>query len=145
MTAFDPAYLPISGFVLPRYAGLPSFMRLPYVPPEDARFPSIEIGICGVPWDGGTTNRPGARPVPRALRDASTMIRLINQATGTRPFHLARCADVGDASVNPADVADALARIGAFYDNLVTHGIAPMTAGGDHLTVVRFLERRTGT
>ncbi len=130
---FDPDFLPVSGFVLPRYAGLASFMRLPHVPPADARFGSLEIGIAGIPFDGGTTNRPGARHGPRALRDASTMIRLYNQATRVYPFHLARCADVGDAPVNPADVNDALALIGDFYKTLVKNGIAPLTAGGDHL------------
>lgn len=134
MQPYDPAYLPISGFVLPRYAGLPTFMRLPYVTPDDPRFDTLDIGIVGVPWDGGTTNRPGPRHGPRALRDASTMIRLFNQATGVHPFHLARCADVGDASVNPVDVNDALARIGGFFEAMAARGVAPMTAGGDHLT-----------
>ena len=139
MQPFDPAFLPVSGFVLPRFAGLATFMRLPYAPPGDTRHAEIEIGIAGVPWDGGTTNRPGPRHGPRALRDASTMIRLINQATGVRPFHLARCADIGDAPVNPADVTDALARVGGFYQEIVARGIAPMTAGGDHLVSLPIL------
>ena len=147
MQAYDPAFLPVSGFVLPRYAGLPTFMRLPYAPPDDPRFATLDIGIAGVPWDNGTTNRPGARHGPRALRDASTMIRMFNQATGTYPFHLARCADVGDTSVNPVDVMDALARIGGFFDQMIAHGITPLSAGGDHLTslpVLRALAKRHG-
>ena len=141
----DPAFLPVSGFVLPRFAGLPTFMRLPYAPPDDPRYPSLDIGIVGVPWDNGTTNRPGPRHGPRALRDASTMIRQFNQATGVHPFHLARCADVGDTTVNPVDLLDALRRIGAFYDDMIAHGITPLTAGGDHLTslpVLRALGRK---
>ena len=147
MHAKDPAFLPVSGFVLPRFAGLPTFMRLPYAPPEDARFAALDIGIVGVPWDNGTTNRPGPRHGPRALRDASTMIRQFNQATGVHPFHLVRCADVGDTSVNPVDVMDAMARIEGFFDGMVAAGIAPLTAGGDHLTslpVLRALSRRKG-
>ena len=145
MHAKDPDFLPISGFVLPRFAGLPTFMRLPYAPPGDPRFASLDIGIVGVPWDNGTSNRPGARHGPRALRDASTMIRRFNQATGIHPFHLVRCADVGDTSVNPVDIMDALQRIGGFYDELVANGITPLTAGGDHLTalpVLRALGRK---
>jgi guanidinopropionase len=72
------------------------------------------------------------------------MIRLINQATGVRPFHLARCADLGDSPVNPADVQDSLARVAAFFGQVAAKGIRPMTAGGDHLVslpVLRALAR----
>ena len=144
MHAKDPDFLPVSGFVLPRFAGLPTFMRLPYAPPGDPRHATLDIGIVGVPWDNGTSNRPGPRHGPRALRDASTMIRQFNQATGVHPFHLVRCADVGDTPVNPADVMDALARIGGFFADMVEAGITPLTAGGDQLTslpVLRALAR----
>lgn len=124
-------FLPQSGMDLPRFAGIPTFMRLPHRPLEQAH--GVEIGLIGVPWDGGTTNRPGARHGPRQLRDLSTMIRMINQATGVCPFRLARCADLGDAPVNPADVADSLERIARFYAEVRERGIVPLTAGGDHL------------
>jgi guanidinopropionase len=125
------SYLPLSGMDLPRFAGIPTFMRLPFVPLDEAA--EVEIGLVGVPWDGGTTNRPGARHGPRQVRDASTMIRLVNQANGLRPFHMANCADLGDAPVNPADVRDSLARITAFFKSVQAKGILPMTVGGDHL------------
>jgi guanidinopropionase len=134
MQASDPDFLPISGFVLPRFAGIPTFMRLPHVTLDDARIGKVEIGLVGVPWDGGTTNRPGARHGPRALRDATTMVRQLNQATGIKPFHLARCADLGDVAVNPASLEDTLARVTAFYGELVKRSVTPMTIGGDHLT-----------
>ena len=68
----DPRFQPISGQELPRFAGMPTFMRLPYVLPDDPLYEAVEIGIIGIPWDGGTTNRPGARHGPRQLRDLST-------------------------------------------------------------------------
>ena len=71
----DPFFQPPSGTDLPRYAGVPSFMRLPYLPADHPRRADVDIGIFGLPWDGATSNRPGARHGPRALRDASTMIR----------------------------------------------------------------------
>jgi guanidinopropionase len=61
------------------------------------------------------------------------MIRLVNQATGIRPFHLARCADLGDTPVNPADVQDSLNRITGFFETVKGRHILPMSAGGDHL------------
>jgi guanidinopropionase len=136
------SYLPQSGMDLPRFAGIPTFMRLPHVPVEDAT--DVQIGLVGVPWDGGTTNRPGPRHGPRQLRDASTMVRLVNQATGLKPFHLARCADLGDCPVNPADVQDSLQRISGFYGKVRAKGIVPMTAGGDHLVSLPVLRGLVG-
>lgn len=130
----DPFFHPISGFDLPRFAGVPTFMRLPHVAPDHPRFGDVDVGLVGVPWDSGTTNRPGPRHGPRQLRDASTMIRAQHSVSGMRPFEKVNCADLGDVGPNPADIQDSMARITAFYDHLVGNGIRPLTAGGDHLT-----------
>lgn len=137
--AQDPFFTPVSGFDLPRFAGVATFMRLPHVPPEHARFSDVEIGLVGAPWDGGTTNRPGPRHGPRALRDASTMMRAQNGVTGVRPFEVARCADVGDVPPNPADLMDSLGRLERFYRDMGRAGVRPLTAGGDHLCTLPIL------
>ena len=124
---------PVSGNELPRFAGIPSFMRLPIMNLDDSDIDQVQIGLVGVPWDGGTTNRPGARHGPRQLRDLSTMIRLKHPISHIEPFSLVNCADLGDVSVNPADVQDTLGRVTSFYENLKACNIIPMTAGGDHL------------
>lgn len=139
MKAFDPGFLPVSALEVPRFAGMPAFMRLPHVSAQDAGSKGVEIGIVGVPWDGGTTNRPGARHGPRALRDASSMVRMVNQATAVAPFHTARLADLGDVTVNPVGLDDTLGRIEAFYSALAAAGITPLTAGGDHLITLPVL------
>lgn len=130
----DPFFQPVSGFELPRFAGVPTFMRLPHVPHGHERYSDVQIGLIGVPWDSGTTNRPGPRHGPRQLRDASTMMRAQHAVSGMRPFEAARCADLGDVGPNPADIVDSMKRITAFYDKVVEAGIMPLTAGGDHLT-----------
>ena len=130
----DPFFKPISGFDLPRFAGVPTFMRLPHVSLDEARIQDVEIGIIGVPWDSGTTNRPGPRHGPRQLRDASTMIRAEHPVSGVRPYERSNCADLGDVSINPADIEDSMNRITAFYNKVLEKGIKPLTAGGDHLT-----------
>lgn len=130
----DPFFKPISGFDLPRFAGVPTFMRLPHVSLDEARIQDVEIGIIGVPWDSGTTNRPGPRHGPRQLRDASTMIRAEHPVSGVRPYERSNCADLGDISINPADIEDSMNRITAFYNKVLGKGIKPLTAGGDHLT-----------
>ncbi|MDQ0419872.1 guanidinopropionase [Peteryoungia aggregata LMG 23059] len=132
-------FQPVSGFDLPRFAGIATFMRLPHITFDDDRISEVEIGLIGVPWDGGTTNRPGPRHAPRQLRDYSTMIRSQNGVTRTKPFELARCADLGDVGPNPADVQDSMARITAFYSKVVNAGIRPLSAGGDHLCTLPIL------
>jgi len=130
----DPFFQPVSGFELPRFAGVPTFMRLPHLLPDHARYGDVDVGIIGVPWDSGTTNRPGPRHGPRQLRDASTMIRAQHAVSGVRPFEALNCADLGDVGPNPADIADSMERITNFYQDVVDAGITPLTAGGDHLT-----------
>ena len=125
------SYKPIPGDKLPRFAGIATFMRLPYVEPADAD--EVDIGLIGVPWDGGTTNRAGARHGPRQIRDLSTMARNVHHATGVTPFKHCNCADLGDTPVNPVDIEDTLARVEKFYAEVVDQGIIPLTAGGDHL------------
>lgn len=129
----DPFFHPVSGFDVPRFAGVPTFMRLPHVGLDHPRFGDVDIGLIGTPWDSGTTNRPGPRHGPRQLRDMSTMIRAQNGATGIRPFESANCADLGDVGPNPADIFDSMDRITSFYETVVAAGIRPLTGGGDHL------------
>lgn len=135
----DPFFHPVSGFDLPRFAGIPSFMRLPHLTLDDPRIADVQVGIIGVPWDSGTTNRPGPRHGPRQLRDMSTMIRAQNGATGVRPFEMINCADLGDVPPNPADLMDSMNRITEFYDKVLSAGLIPLTAGGDHLSSLPIL------
>jgi len=140
----DPFFHPVSGFDLPRFAGVPTFMRLPYVDFDHPRFSDVQIGLIGSPWDSGTTNRSGPRHGPRQLRDMSTMIRAQNGASGVRPFELTNCADLGDVAPNPADLHDTMARITAFFKQIKAAGIRPITIGGDHLNSLPVL-RALGT
>ncbi|SFG70386.1 agmatinase [Methylobacterium gossipiicola] len=137
-------YHPPSGMASPRFSGVSSFMRLPVLAPAEAPG-RIDIGLIGIPFDGATTNRPGARLGPRGVRDASTGTRALNAATGVPPYDLAACADLGDVCVNPIDVAATASRIEAFYTPLAEAGIVPLSVGGDHFVtypVLRALGRR---
>lgn len=130
----DSFFTPVSGMDLPRFAGVPTFMRLPHLTLDDPRCSDVDVGIIGIPWDSGTTNRPGPRHGPRQLRDMSTMIRAQNGATNVRPFEALNCADLGDVGPNPADIQDSMDRITAFYADVKAKNITPLTAGGDHLS-----------
>jgi guanidinopropionase len=126
----------------PRYVGLPTFMRAPYAEQD---WSAVDIGLIGVPYDGGVTNRPGARHGPREVRNQSSLMRRINQATGVCPYELARIADIGDAVVErPFVLTEAHEQIGAFYERVLAAGVVPLSVGGDHsinLPILRVLGR----
>ena len=131
---------PVSGTVSPRFGDIATFMRLPLF-----RDPAeVEIGMVGVPWDGGTTNRPGARHGPRQMRDLSTMMRRIHHVTGVAPYELARCGDLGDTPVNPASLDDSLERIEKHFARIHAAGVVPLSAGGDHLVTLPIMRAIAG-
>ena len=127
----------------PRFTGLASFFRTPYV--EEFEGKGIDIGVCGVPFDGGVTNRPGARHGPREVRNLSSLKRGVNQATGVKPFEKANVADIGDAWVSkPYELQGAHAEIQAFFERVKAAGIRPLSCGGDHsvsLPILRALAK----
>ncbi|MBT3926617.1 MAG: agmatinase, partial [Rhodospirillaceae bacterium] len=114
---------------MPRFGAMPTFMRLPHV----TDFSQTDIALAGVPWDGGTTNRAGARHAPREIRNMSSFMRRTHHALGICPYELCNIADVGDASVNPIDVNDTIGRVEEFFSEMHEAGAAPLSAGGDHL------------
>jgi guanidinopropionase len=113
----------------PRFMGMPTFMRAPYT----TEFGDLDIAMVGVPYDGGVTNRPGARHGPREIRNASSMMRTLSPATRTSPYDNLNVADVGDVPLTSMyDPAKTVDEIAAFYGDLVAAGVRPLTAGGDH-------------
>lgn len=126
-------FMPLGINPWPRFASVATFMRLPHVPIDDPRAKDLDIGIVGVPFDGGVTNRTGPRHGPRQIRDQSSIIRRFHRLHGISPFEQANCADMGDTPVNPADLFDALKRIEGHIASIKGLGIVPLAAGGDHL------------
>lgn len=115
--------------VQPRYTGMATFMRAPFT--EDLS--QVDIALAGVPFDGGVTNRTGARHGPREIRNQSSLMRKINQSSGINPYALCRVADVGDAWVqSPFHLESSLEEIRAFFENVHAAGAVPLSAGGDH-------------
>ena len=120
---------PISSMMTPRFADVATFFRLPII----KNLEDLDYCICGVPWDGGTTNRPGARHGPREVRNASSLIRLYHPVSLKSPYDKFNVADIGDCPVNPADLQDSLTKIKAFFENIVNTNTIPLSIGGDHL------------
>lgn len=113
----------------PRFTDIATFMRAPLA----KSFDQIDIALIGVPTDLGVTNRPGARHGPRELRNASSLMRLINLSLGLNPYEIARIADVGDVQfTNRYDLEQHIKDIENFYTEIVAAGVVPLSAGGDH-------------
>lgn len=113
----------------PRYCGIPTFMRTPYL----ADLNNLDIALVGVPYDGAVEARSGARQGPRQIRDMSSMMRAIHHVTRINPYELCNIADVGDVRFKQIfDVEASHADITGFYQKLHNSGIVPLSAGGDH-------------
>lgn len=121
-------FQPLDSGTVPRFAGFPTFMRLPITEPEQ-----VDIALVGIPFDGGTTNRTGARHGPREIRSQSSLSRRVHHVTGLSPFDRAKCGDCGDAPINPLDLMASLKSIEEFFARIHKARARPLTAGGDHL------------
>ena len=112
-----------------RHTEISTFMRAPSVTDLDR----VDIGIIGIPFDGGLTFRTGARHGPREVRNESSVMRAINVGSGARPYEQARIADIGDVQFrNLFALEEALSDIERFYDAIATAGVIPLGIGGDH-------------
>ena len=113
----------------PRYMGVPTFMRTPYQ--KDPR--GLDIALIGVPYDGGVTNRAGARHGPRDIRDKSSMMRSIHHVTKVNPYDLCSIADLGDVPFQEVFRHEKVVEdIEAFYRKIFEAKVIPLSAGGDH-------------
>ena len=113
----------------PRYMGVPTFMRTPYQ--QDPR--GLDIALIGVPYDGGVTNRAGARHGPRDIRDKSSMMRSIHHVTKVNPYDLCSIADIGDVPFQEVFRHEKVVEdIEAFYRKIFEANVIPLSAGGDH-------------
>ncbi|WP_077033611.1 agmatinase [Pelomonas sp. KK5] len=134
---------PLGGNTMPRFGGIASMMRLP-----QARTPKgLDVGFIGIPFDIGTSNRPGARFGPRQIRCESSLIRPYNMATGAAPFDALQVADLGDVAINTYSLPKSMDIITAFYDEVLEAGCKPLTMGGDHtiaLPILRALAKKHG-
>ena len=131
-------FQPLDSGVVPRFAGPSTFMRLPITRPDQ-----VDIAIVGVPFDSGTTNRPGARHGPREIRNQSSLVRRVHHVSGRSPFDLARIGDCGDVSVSPLDLMGSLDTIAAFFADVHRAGARPLAVGGDHLVTLPILRGLT--
>jgi len=135
---------PVSGTVVPRFAGPATFARLP----ETRDVPRCDVAILGVPFDAGTSYRPGARFGPQAIRQASRHLRTrYHPAYDSEPFVELQVADAGDVACNPYNIDEAIAQIQADATRLLGDVAGIVSLGGDHTIAVpllRAVNQRSG-
>ncbi|PYQ73858.1 MAG: agmatinase [Acidobacteria bacterium] len=134
---------PRPSFKSPRFAQPATFMRLPHT--DDLA--GVDVAIVGVPYDGGTSYRPGARLGPREVRHQSSLIRTYNSFQKVAPFDRLNVADAGDVDPPPVSIEKAYDAIDARIGQIADAGARPIVVGGDHsitLPVLRALARRHG-
>jgi agmatinase len=127
-----PRYAPADALTAPRYTGVRTFGRCP-----QARDPEgVDVGVLGIPFDTATTNRPGARFGPEAVRSASIALRPYNPAQRAQVFGALSVADLGDLAVTPGNAEKTVAQIAEQLEPIVRHGTRTLCIGGDHLVVL---------
>lgn len=118
-----------SAIMQARYHGIASFMRAPLVQSMD----EADIVMVGVPFDGGVTNRPGARHGPREVRNQSSLMRTIHPVTRINPFDQCRIGDLGDVAFPEVyDLEACVGQIERFFKEIKAAGARPLACGGDH-------------
>src|ERR1700756_4639663 len=138
-----PAQQPADGRAVPRYAGASTYARLPRLDQVDA----CDVAAVGVPFDSGTTYRPGARFGPAAIRQGSRLLRPYHPDMDTMPFALQQVADAGDIACNPFVIAEAIGQIEHDADRLLATCSHLVALGGDHtiaLPLLRSARRKFG-
>lgn len=125
----------IDALRVPRFAGPSTFARLP----RRDEVSRCDIAIVGVPFDSGTSYRPGARFGPLAVRTASRLIRAYHPGLGVEPFRVAQVVDAGDIAPNPFDIAEAIGQIEAGARELLADASHVVTIGGDHTIALPLL------
>ena len=135
---------PVSGTVVPRYAGPSTFARLP----ELRDVEDCDVAIIGVPFDAGTSYRPGARFGPQSVRQASRQLRTnYHPNYDVEPFKVQQVADAGDIACNPFDIDEAIKQIEKGSTELLQKVGSIVTIGGDHtiaLPLLRSINKKVG-
>jgi agmatinase len=127
-----PRYEPPDAFAAPRFTGVRTFGRCPVADGPDG----VDVAVLGIPFDTGTTNRPGTRFGPEAIRSASIALRPYNPVQDTQVFGRLSVADLGDVATTPGNAERSLEQIAERLEPLVRAGAHTLCLGGDHTIVL---------
>jgi agmatinase len=119
----------------PSHTGPATFAQCPLLTePEDLDRWQPDVAVVGAPWDDSTTNRPGARFGPRALRALAYGPGTYHLDLGVEIFESLEVVDYGDALCPHGLVEQSHANIRHRVGEVASRGIFPVIRGGDHST-----------
>ena len=124
----EPVRGPMDASRTPRFAGPPTFALLP----RRDEVGHCDVAVVGVPFDSGTSYRPGARFGPAAVRQGSRLLRPWHPGLGVGPLTAQQVADAGDIACNPFDINEAVDQIQAGAAELLDGADHLLAIGGDH-------------
>jgi arginase family enzyme len=113
-----------------RAAGVASLLRLP-IHDDPEEIPSVDVLLTGVPFDGGSSFRPGARFGPRAVREASALSNSFSGALGVDVAEEIAAADGGDLLLGVTSVEAAVEAVAERARRIASSGVIPGFVGGD--------------
>jgi agmatinase len=119
---------PVDASVVPRYAGIATFARLPRIDEVS----DVDVAIVGVPFDTAVSYRPGARFGPAHVRESSRLLRPYNPAQDVEPFDRLQVVDAGDIAVNPFSIDEMLRQVETGARGLLERAGRLLAIGGDH-------------
>ena len=141
-------YLPVNPLKSPRFGDLATFNRLPYLPDFHLKKASdVDVAILGIPFDGGTTFRPGARFAPRSVREASVLCRNYNANLKVGVYESLNVVDAGDVAINPINIHATMKNIESRVSEIHDAGAVHIGVGGDHsvlLAELRAVHKKFG-
>ena len=136
----DKRYRPVDAMVYPRFSGIRTFMRLPYVTDLN----SVDFAVVGVPFDTGGTFRVGARFGPEGIRSQSMLLRPYNPALKVPIFDICSGVDYGDLPVTPGYLPESHKQIEDGAAAVFASGVTPVFLGGDHSVSLPLLRAAAG-
>ncbi len=120
---------------VPRFAGPATFARLPRLDQVER----ADVAVLGLPFDSGTSFRPGARFGPEAVRAGSKLLRPYHLGLDVEPWTTLQLADAGDVAINPFDIVEAVGQIEAAANALYSKANQIVSVGGDHTVALPLL------
>jgi agmatinase len=120
---------------VPRFAGPATFARLPRIDQVER----ADVAVLGVPFDSGTSFRPGARFGPEAVRAGSKLLRPYHLGLEVEPWTTLQLADAGDIAINPFDIVEAVSQIEDAANALYGKANHIVSIGGDHTVALPLL------
>ncbi len=114
---------------LKSYTGIPTFLAQPYA----RNLANADVVVTGVPFDCATSDRPGARFGPKAIREASIGLSFdAPYGWKLHPFNGVRVVDGGNLAWSHGKISEFPGQLEQHISKIIANDVAVLSLGGDH-------------